>query len=79
VSWGTRSVGCQSEKREAILLIAWEGLEPTAAARVVGCSAAAFRVRLHRARRRLAAGLGEAANQIMSKPTVEGAKCRPKM
>jgi RNA polymerase sigma-70 factor, ECF subfamily len=34
--------------------VAWEGLEPAAAARVLGCSAAAFRVRLRRARRRLA-------------------------
>jgi RNA polymerase sigma-70 factor (ECF subfamily) len=40
-------------EREALLLIAWEGLTPNQAARVVGCSSAAFRVRLHRARRRL--------------------------
>lgn len=40
-------------EREALLLIAWEGLTPSQAARVVGCSGAAFRVRLHRARRRL--------------------------
>ncbi|HVA30255.1 MAG TPA: sigma-70 family RNA polymerase sigma factor [Gaiellaceae bacterium] len=39
--------------REALLLIAWEGLTPSQAARVVGCSSPAFRVRLHRARRRL--------------------------
>ena len=43
--------------REALQLCAWEGLSPTAAARVVGCSAAAFRVRLHRARHRIAAAL----------------------
>ena len=36
-----------------MLLIAWEGLTPSQAARVVGCSGATFRVRLHRARRRL--------------------------
>jgi DNA-directed RNA polymerase specialized sigma24 family protein len=40
-------------EREALLLIAWEGLTPSQAARVVGCSGATFRVRLHRARRRL--------------------------
>jgi RNA polymerase sigma-70 factor (ECF subfamily) len=40
--------------RESLLLSAWEGLTTREAARVVGCSAAAFAVRLHRARRRLA-------------------------
>lgn len=38
---------------EALLLVAWEGLSNAEAARVVGCSTAAFTVRLHRARRRL--------------------------
>jgi DNA-directed RNA polymerase specialized sigma24 family protein len=42
---------------EAIALTAWHGLEPADAARVAGCSRAAFLVRLHRARRRLAAAL----------------------
>ena len=37
--------------REALLLIAWEGLSVSEAAVVVGCSRAAFAVRLHRARR----------------------------
>jgi RNA polymerase sigma factor (sigma-70 family) len=39
--------------REAITLIAWDGLTPAQAARVVGQTAGAFRVRLHRAKRRL--------------------------
>jgi RNA polymerase sigma-70 factor, ECF subfamily len=43
------------DAREALELIEWEGLTPAQAARVVGCSAATFRVRLHRARRHLAA------------------------
>jgi RNA polymerase sigma-70 factor (ECF subfamily) len=43
--------------REALLLVAWEGLEPAVAARAYGCSRATFAVRLHRARRRLAAAL----------------------
>lgn len=43
--------------REALLLIAWEGLEPAVAARATGCSRATFAVRLHRARNRLAAAL----------------------
>jgi RNA polymerase sigma factor (sigma-70 family) len=46
-------------EREALLLVAWEGLEPGRAARAAGCSAATFRVRLHRARRRVADQLGE--------------------
>jgi RNA polymerase sigma-70 factor (ECF subfamily) len=40
------------DDREALALIAWEGLTPSQAARSLGCSAVAFRVRLHRARRR---------------------------
>lgn len=39
--------------REALLLVAWEDLTPAAAAASLGISPAAFRVRLHRARRRL--------------------------
>jgi RNA polymerase sigma-70 factor (ECF subfamily) len=41
--------------RETLALVAWDGLEPSEAARVAGCSSTAFGVRLHRARRRLAA------------------------
>ncbi|MET8570112.1 sigma-70 family RNA polymerase sigma factor [Streptomyces sp. NPDC004783] len=42
------------EDREVLILAAWQGLTPREAARVVGCTAATMRVRLHRARRRLA-------------------------
>ncbi len=45
-------------EREAVLLIAWEGLTPAQGAVAAGCSAAAFRVRLHRARSHLARTLG---------------------
>ena len=45
--------------REALALVAWEGLDHAAAARALGCSRAAFAVRIHRARRRLAASLAE--------------------
>jgi RNA polymerase sigma factor (sigma-70 family) len=41
------------EYREALLLIAWDDLTPAQAARTLGISRTAFRVRLHRARRRL--------------------------
>lgn len=47
-------------EREAVLLVAWEGLEPARAAIAAGCTPATFRVRLHRARRRLVATLGSA-------------------
>jgi RNA polymerase sigma-70 factor (ECF subfamily) len=39
--------------REAITLVAWDGLSPSEAALVVGQSPVAFRVRLHRAKQRL--------------------------
>lgn len=44
--------------REALLLVAWEDLTPALAAVSLGVSATAFRVRLHRARRRLKDKLG---------------------
>lgn len=40
--------------REALMLAEWEQLPPADAAKVLGCSAATYRVRLHRARRRIA-------------------------
>jgi RNA polymerase sigma-70 factor (ECF subfamily) len=39
--------------REALTLVGWEGLTPTEAAMVIGIPANRFRVRLHRAARRL--------------------------
>lgn len=39
--------------REVLTLVAWQGLTAGQAAKVLGCSKAAFFVRLHRARRRL--------------------------
>lgn len=54
--------------RESIMLIAWEDLEPSAAAHVAGCSRATFAVRLHRARRRLATAL---AYEGASNPALE--------
>jgi RNA polymerase sigma factor (sigma-70 family) len=45
------------KEAEAVTLTAWHGLEPADAARVAGCSRAAFTVRLHRGRRRLARAL----------------------
>ncbi len=39
--------------QEALLLSAWDGLSSREAAQVLGCTPVAFRLRLHRARRRL--------------------------
>lgn len=49
--------------REVLSLIAWEELSVADAARVLGCPAAVFSVRLHRARRRLERLLAEASPQ----------------
>jgi RNA polymerase sigma-70 factor, ECF subfamily len=43
--------------REALMLVAWQGLSGARAAQAAGCSRTAFAVRLHRARARLAAEL----------------------
>jgi RNA polymerase sigma-70 factor (ECF subfamily) len=55
--------------REVLLLVAWEGLTQRQAAQVLGCSHAAVRVRLHRARRRLRGILG-----ATNAPTQQGAQ-----
>ena len=58
------------QEREALLLVAWEGLEPARAARAAGCSAAAFRGRLHRARRHVAAALAD--TPLASRSSIAG-------
>ncbi len=46
----TRGLARLSESdREVLMLIAWEGLDPERAARVLDCSRSAFAMRLHRA------------------------------
>lgn len=57
--------------REALLLVTWEDLTPTAAAASLGISAAAFRVRLHRARRRLLFELEGRAGADNREPSME--------
>lgn len=49
--------------QEVLSLVAWEELPVADAARVIGCSAAVFSVRLHRARRRLERMLAAAPNR----------------
>jgi RNA polymerase sigma factor (sigma-70 family) len=53
--------------REALMLIAWEGLTPKQAAVVLGEPAVRFRVRLHRAKRRIKALL-EQPSSTQTKP-----------
>jgi RNA polymerase sigma-70 factor (ECF subfamily) len=43
--------------QEVLRLVYWEGLSPSDAARALGCTAVALRVRLHRARARMARAL----------------------
>lgn len=50
---------CTRPEREALLLIAWEGLTHEQAAAVAGCSVRALTVRLSRARARLQAALDD--------------------
>jgi RNA polymerase sigma-70 factor (ECF subfamily) len=54
--------------REALLLVAWEGLDHQDAASVMGCSTGAFSVRLHRARRKLALYLAHSEQHGTSVP-----------
>jgi RNA polymerase sigma factor (sigma-70 family) len=63
----TQLAALSPKEREALLLIAWDGLTPQQAARVAGCSLPAFHVRLYRARRRLHAD-GEAETPPHAEP-----------
>jgi RNA polymerase sigma factor (sigma-70 family) len=51
------------QERELLSLVAWEGLDPGQIATVLGCSRNAARIRLHRARKRLARELAAAGIQ----------------
>ncbi len=62
-----------AREREALLLVAWEGLDPARAARAAGCTPAAFRVRLHRARRRVADWLADTTDDRRRPPVAEEA------
>jgi RNA polymerase sigma factor (sigma-70 family) len=46
-----------ADDRELLMLVAWEGLTPMEAAQALDCSPVACRIRLHRARKRLARAL----------------------
>jgi len=55
-------------QREAVLLVSWDGLSQQDAASVLGCSRAAFAVRLHRARVRLRAEIAGNEDRITRPP-----------
>ena len=47
------------QDREALLLVAWDGLTTEQAATVLGCRPSALRTRLHRVRKRLDATVAQ--------------------
>lgn len=54
------ALACLSKRdRETLMLAAWEELDSREASEVLGCSPTAYRLRLHRARRKLERTLGE--------------------
>jgi len=55
--------------REALLLVSWEGLSPSEAARVLGERPASFRSRLHRARSRFRRALEQPDTVADAAPT----------
>ncbi len=72
-AFATAFAELSESEREVLRLIAWEGLSTRDAARALGCSSGAFRVRLHRARRKLAKHLA-AAGHLAGESTGNAAK-----
>ena len=61
-----RALGELSEDdREVLMLVAWEGLTAAQAGEVLGCSAGAAAMRLHRARRRLSTLLEHERSEVV--------------
>jgi len=65
------------DDRELLTLVAWHGLTPREAAKVVGCSTATYSVRLHRARRRLRDAMSATDQVARPAATVEVARPVP--
>jgi RNA polymerase sigma-70 factor (ECF subfamily) len=57
-------VSLRPKDREALMLVAWEGLDGARAAEAAGCSVGTFAVRLHRARARLSEALRAANEEV---------------
>ncbi len=70
-----RALAClPAQDQETLTLVAWHGLSSRAAAAVVGCSRAAFLVRLHRARRRLERAVADADEGTPGPPRLAAAR-----
>jgi RNA polymerase sigma-70 factor, ECF subfamily len=63
--------GLSEQDREVLMLTAWEELSSSEAARVLGCSATAYRIRLHRARGRLRMHLADPVGTPARSPRTE--------
>jgi RNA polymerase sigma-70 factor, ECF subfamily len=68
--------GLPEREREVLMLSAWEELSSSDAARVLGCSATAYRIRLHRARRRLRERLAEPEPRGPGRPPALAARTK---
>jgi RNA polymerase sigma-70 factor (ECF subfamily) len=66
--------GLSEREREVLMLSAWEELSGSEAARVLGCSATAYRIRLHRARRRLREHLAQPGTSTTARPPLPCAR-----
>jgi RNA polymerase sigma-70 factor (ECF subfamily) len=63
---GAALAALRDDDREVLRLIAWDGVEPSQLPIALGCSPAAARVRLHRARKRFADAVTRAEQQTGS-------------
>lgn len=68
--------GLSGEDRELLLLVSWEGLSPSEAAKVMGVSPLAARSRLHRARRRLRALIDDSNTAAQRSPELDTEEAR---
>jgi RNA polymerase sigma-70 factor (ECF subfamily) len=68
--------GLAEADRELLMLIGWEELTPTQAARALGISPLAARTRLHRARRRLRARLAKQSSRNPPNAEIEVEEAR---
>ena len=74
-AWSTLALARLGRRdREVLMLTAWEGLTPKETATALGCTHAAARMRLSRAKRRLRAALDQAATKPTMKLVLE--ECR---
>jgi RNA polymerase sigma-70 factor, ECF subfamily len=73
--WATAFRLLGESDKEVLRLVAWEGVSPAEGAFVFGCSVSSFKVRLHRARRRLVRLL-EANNRSIAPSSATNASLR---